>query len=183
MPVTPKSGGNEIVLFERGTNSHRRGLLPLTLMDGAWHDAFEKKGLYSVLKLPNQEHPLVETKQEIAIIFLRPHDLSRFVRSVTAPHGGLLGADDGKYFAGTDFLASRYDLFQKLPRAERFYLHRGFIGLDIEYGLTALDEFTNRYQPTDYLDGRTGRRQFRHFEFEFHNSLLTRNELGVSAVA
>src|SRR6266446_2662069 len=76
MPVTPKSGGNEIVLFQRGTNSHRRGLLPLTLVDGAWHDAFEKKGFDSVLKLPNQEHPLVETEQEVAIIFLRPLDLS-----------------------------------------------------------------------------------------------------------
>src|SRR5258708_37766488 len=110
MPVTPKSGGNEIVLFERGTNSHRRGLLPLTLVDGAWHDAFEKKGFYSVLKLPNQEHLLVETKQEVAIIFLRPLDLFRFARAGSAPHGGLFGADDREYFAGTDFLASRYDL-------------------------------------------------------------------------
>src|SRR6266481_451940 len=172
MPVTPKSGGNEIVLFQRGTNSHRRGLLPLTLVDGAWHDAFEKKGFDSVLKLPNQEHPLVETEQEVAIIFLRPLDLSRFARSGSAPHGGLFDADDGKYFAGADFLASWYYLFQKLPSVERFYLHRSFIGLDIEHGLTALDEFTNRYQPTDYLDGRTSRRQVRHFEFEFHNSLL-----------
>ena len=114
MPVAAKSGGNEIIFFERGTNSYRRCFLPLTLVDGTWHDAFEKKRFDAVLKLPNQEHSPIETKQEVAIISLWHFRFLRF-----APFGSYCCGRPSSVpkmasdFAGAGFLTNRYDLFRE----------------------------------------------------------------------
>ena len=55
---------------ERRADPDGRGLLPLALVDRAGHRPLQEQELHPVLELADQDHPLVETEEEGAIVSL-----------------------------------------------------------------------------------------------------------------
>ena len=60
--------GDDVARFQRAANAHGNAFLPLVLMNGAGHDAFQKEVLDALLKLPDQHHFAIKRKEKMFLV-------------------------------------------------------------------------------------------------------------------
>ena len=115
------------------------------------------------LELPDAHHPLVKSQEEIPFLGGRRGCCRRPVRG---------------NFQYRDHVARRHGVIRLGPHFpqhagdDRFHLHDGLVGLDLQQRLAAPHLLARLDQPSQDGDFRIGGRQVRHFHLEPHVRLV-----------